>query len=268
MLGSGAFVSWYNGHPHGPAPAVSNVRSAVVIGNGNVALDVARILAKGRDELAGSDLPNEVSNWLHAQPIETIHIVGRRSAAEAKFNEHELAETRYLTARQAYGECARRLGEGAVAKVLRRIRRSSSNVTTPVTIHFHFDLRPKAAFSARAVEPCNSGRPRQTRRDSCATAVTCIGYESFRAARQLRTTASSLTTTERSPNGSTLWDGRNEGLRARSPPIAWRLSSGAEDVAGDSGRTRPGTAHCVGLLEQRGCRWVDYQGWRKIDARN
>src|SRR5215472_6988890 len=56
VVGSGAFVAWYNGHPHSEAPVVDGVRSAVVIGNGNVALDVARILAKGANELAGSDL--------------------------------------------------------------------------------------------------------------------------------------------------------------------------------------------------------------------
>ena len=101
------------------APAVSDVRSAVVIGNGNVALDVARILAKGRDELAGSDLPNEVSNWLHAQPIETIHIVGRRSAAEAKFNEHELAELGTLQRARLMVNAQDVSADGAVTKVLR-----------------------------------------------------------------------------------------------------------------------------------------------------
>src|ERR1035437_3311013 len=55
-LGSGAFSGWYNGHPDGHPPAIDGVRSAVVIGNGNVAIDVARVLAKSATELAGSDL--------------------------------------------------------------------------------------------------------------------------------------------------------------------------------------------------------------------
>ena len=44
------------------------------------------------DEVAGSDLPPAVTAWLDAQPIETIHVVGRRGAAEARFTDHELAE--------------------------------------------------------------------------------------------------------------------------------------------------------------------------------
>src|SRR5271166_891215 len=92
VMGSGSFVGWYNGHPESPAPSIANVRSAVIIGNGNVAIDVARILGKSQAELIGSDLSTEAMSWLRAQPIETIHIVGRRSAADARFSEHELAE--------------------------------------------------------------------------------------------------------------------------------------------------------------------------------
>ena len=46
VVGSGAFTGWYNGHPDHRAPAIHGVQSAVVIGNGNVAIDVVRVLAK------------------------------------------------------------------------------------------------------------------------------------------------------------------------------------------------------------------------------
>src|SRR5271165_3542929 len=92
VMGSGSFVGWYNGHPESPSPPIADVHSAVVIGNGNVAIDVARILGKSPAELAGSDLSPEAMSWLQAQPIETIHIVGRRSATDARFTEHELEE--------------------------------------------------------------------------------------------------------------------------------------------------------------------------------
>ena len=67
VIGSGAFVGWYNSHPDGRAPAVDEVRSAVIIGNGNVAIDVARILAKHPDELAGSDLSPEIVSSMRSQ---------------------------------------------------------------------------------------------------------------------------------------------------------------------------------------------------------
>src|SRR5271165_1348358 len=92
VIGSGAFVGWYNGHPARPVPQIRGVRSAIVIGNGNVAIDVARILAKSPQELAGSDVPPAVSSWFSGQPLKSIHILGRRGAAEAKFTDHELAE--------------------------------------------------------------------------------------------------------------------------------------------------------------------------------
>ncbi|MBN9463396.1 MAG: FAD-dependent oxidoreductase, partial [Burkholderiales bacterium] len=81
VVGSGAFVGWYNGHPDHAPPPLRSVRSAVVVGNGNVAIDVARILAKSPAEMAGSDLAPQVLELLAAQPIETIHVVGRRGPA-------------------------------------------------------------------------------------------------------------------------------------------------------------------------------------------
>ena len=79
VVGSGAFVGWYNGHPDRAMPRIENLSEAVVIGNGNVALDVARILAKGATELAGSDLPAGITELLAQQPLSKIHIVGRRA---------------------------------------------------------------------------------------------------------------------------------------------------------------------------------------------
>lgn len=92
VVGSASFVGWYNDHPECGAPPLHDVRSAVVIGNGNVSIDVARILAKTPAELAGSDLSPAVHERLLAQRIETIHVVGRRGPADAKFTRPELAE--------------------------------------------------------------------------------------------------------------------------------------------------------------------------------
>ena len=61
VIPSGAFVGWYNAHPDFPPVVLDGVRRATIIGNGNVAIDVARVLAKGRKEMAGSDLPPAVA---------------------------------------------------------------------------------------------------------------------------------------------------------------------------------------------------------------
>ena len=91
--------------------------------------------------LTGSDLSPEVTAWLEAQPIETIHIVGRRGAADAKFTEHELAELGTLErARPVVVDPAGLAGESAVVETLRRF--AAENRTSRVTINFHFNLTP------------------------------------------------------------------------------------------------------------------------------
>ena len=79
VVGSAAFVGWYNGHPDFAdlAPPLDGA-AAAVIGNGNVALDVARILSKTRAEFAGSDIVGHALDALEASSIRTITIVGRR----------------------------------------------------------------------------------------------------------------------------------------------------------------------------------------------
>ncbi len=144
VIGSGAFVGWYNGHPSRVTPDLLDVRSAVIIGNGNVALDVARILAKNADELKGSDLTPDVLEALRSQPIEDIHIVGRRGAAEAKFSEHELEELGSLQrAKPVVRDPQQLSGETPVQKVLQKFA-ANERIGSPVTIHFHFGLAPVA----------------------------------------------------------------------------------------------------------------------------
>src|SRR3954471_623754 len=78
VVGSAAFVGWYNGHPDfaGLAPPLG-AAGAAVIGNGNVALDVARILSKTRTEFAGSDIVGRALDALEASGIRIVHVLGR-----------------------------------------------------------------------------------------------------------------------------------------------------------------------------------------------
>src|SRR6187551_2987665 len=93
VFGSAAFVGWYNGHPQfaGLDPDLSG-KTAVVIGMGNVALDVARILAKTPDELAGSDIVAHALETLRASRIERILLLGRRGPHQIMMTPKELGE--------------------------------------------------------------------------------------------------------------------------------------------------------------------------------
>ncbi|KOT88667.1 NADP oxidoreductase [Streptomyces sp. NRRL F-5755] len=87
------FVSWYSAHPDaadGRFPLAA--RSAVVIGVGNVAVDVARILARGADELARTDVPQGALGALAESRVEDVWMVGRRGPSQAKFTTKELRE--------------------------------------------------------------------------------------------------------------------------------------------------------------------------------
>ncbi len=97
IFGSAAFVGWYNGHPEFAAldPDLSG-RDAVVIGMGNVALDVARILAKTEAEFAASDIVAHALDRLRRSNLRTITILGRRGPHQIAMTPKELGELKEL----------------------------------------------------------------------------------------------------------------------------------------------------------------------------
>ena len=87
------FVNWYCGHPDAEAGAFTlDAESVAVIGVGNVAVDVARILVKDPAELRRTDIPQSVLEALMASKVREVHVIGRRGPAQAKFTTKELRE--------------------------------------------------------------------------------------------------------------------------------------------------------------------------------
>ena len=93
VFGSADFVGWYNGHPdfRDLEPDL-NTKAIVVIGNGNVAVDCARVLVKTPDEMSITDLATHAAETIHASSLEDVYMVGRRGPIEAKFTNVELRE--------------------------------------------------------------------------------------------------------------------------------------------------------------------------------
>ena len=93
VYGSADFVGWYNGHPDFTdlAPDL-NTPTVVVIGNGNVAVDAARVLVKTEEEMTATDLADHAADAIQASPITDVYMVGRRGPIEAKFTNVELRE--------------------------------------------------------------------------------------------------------------------------------------------------------------------------------
>ncbi len=90
--GAADFVNWYDGHPDVPRTWPLEAREIAVIGNGNVALDVARMLAKHPKDLLSTEVPQNVVEGLEASPVTDVHVFGRRGPAQVKFTPLELRE--------------------------------------------------------------------------------------------------------------------------------------------------------------------------------
>ncbi len=90
--GAADFVSWFDGHPDVPRTWPLEVEQVGVIGNGNVALDVSRMLIKHADDLLDTEIPANVYEDLKANPIEELHLFGRRGPSYVKFTPLELRE--------------------------------------------------------------------------------------------------------------------------------------------------------------------------------
>ena len=90
--GAADFVNWYDAHPDVPRTWPLLAKEVAVIGNGNVALDVARILVKHPEQLLSTDIPGNVYQGLLHSPVTDVHVFGRRGPAQVKFTPLELRE--------------------------------------------------------------------------------------------------------------------------------------------------------------------------------
>ena len=97
VVGSAEFVGWYNGHPDFTDldPPLDGTHVAVV-GNGNVALDCARILSKNRHEFEGSDIVGHALDALDGSAVQTVTILGRRGPHQISMTPKELGELGHL----------------------------------------------------------------------------------------------------------------------------------------------------------------------------
>jgi NADPH-dependent glutamate synthase beta subunit-like oxidoreductase len=172
VWGSWRFVAWLNGHPDFRAgPDLSRVKRVAVIGNGNVAIDVARVLAKSADEMAKSDIVAEAGAAIAAAPVAEIEIIGRRGPEHASFTNNELAEVGRLARAVAVTEATAFAVDVPATEPTPEKLRKTKNLETlkafaanapgskPVTLRFRFNTPAEAV-----------------RLGDYDLVVTCIGY--------------------------------------------------------------------------------------------
>ena len=297
VFGSAAFVGWYNGHPQfaGLDPDLSG-STAVVIGNGNVALDVARILAKTRAEFVGSDIVGHALNALDVSRITQIVVLGRRGPHQIAMTPKELGELAHLSRACPRINPADLPDEGEDMMLEPGQRKSVMLLRSfaaipeahrddkPVDIDFDFFAAPRALIGEGAVTGIEVERTRldggravgtgETYVIPASLVVACIGYQTSpipgvpfdESAGRFANDEGRIVRglycvgwARRGPSG-TIGTNRPDGYA-----IVERI---AEDLGASAGGGHPrrGRAGFDELAVARGLDVVTFRDWKKIEA--
>jgi ferredoxin--NADP+ reductase len=190
---AGELVNWYSSHPDQEDPPVPlDVTTAVVVGAGNVAIDVARILVRHPSELRVTDMPESALNILDKSSITDVHLVARKGPAEAKYTSKELRELGELEGVDVIVDPAdleldAREQELAEGKITRRnlatLRDWAARTPqgAPRRLHLHFRQKPVEIRGGERVESVvlastDLARAGQTGELATGLVVRAIGY--------------------------------------------------------------------------------------------
>ncbi|WP_282851855.1 FAD-dependent oxidoreductase [Gulosibacter sediminis] len=153
--GAADFVNWYDGYPEASRTWPLDQSSVAVIGNGNVALDVARVLAKHADDMLPTEIPANVYEGLKNTAVTDVHVFGRRGPLQVKFTPLELRElgevpgVDIVVAEEDFDrdpesdEAAKKNKQILViSRILGKWRGEQESLEAPRRIHLHFYARP------------------------------------------------------------------------------------------------------------------------------
>ncbi len=153
-FGAAAFVNWYDAHPDFGRNWDLTAKEVAVIGNGNVALDVARVLVKSPSQMLETDIPENVYQGLLTSNATDVHVFGRRGPAQVKFSPLELREAVHVDGVDTivydedfqYDEGSLQQIEGSnqtrvMVKTLEELR-ANSGTGAAKRLHLHFFSTP------------------------------------------------------------------------------------------------------------------------------
>ncbi len=162
------FVNWYTGHPETAPDAftgfLASSSSVAVIGVGNVAVDVSRVLSKAPGEIEHTDMPEHVFEALRASGIRDVHVIGRRGPAQATWTTKELRELGELEDTQVLVAEGGDTTDPASRRAVAEDKAVARNVTVidgwaersddgrDRRIHLHFRCRPVEIFGSDRIE--------------------------------------------------------------------------------------------------------------------
>ncbi|HEY0148320.1 MAG TPA: FAD-dependent oxidoreductase [Allosphingosinicella sp.] len=291
VVGSAAFVGWYNGHPDfaGLAPPL-DVAAAAVIGNGNVALDVARILSKTTEEFAGSDIARHALNALAGSAIRVVHILGRRGPHQIAMTPKELGELGHLAdaAPRVDGEDLPPEAEDALLEPgMRKSVMHLRDFARPQpakrkTIDFDFFAMPVAVEGDGKVErlvvertalteDLRSVGTGETYSIPCGMVVTCIGYQTPPIAGVPYEHGRGRFANKDGVIGDGLycvgWARRGPtGTIGTNRPDGFEVAETIHAALGTGNSGKGGGAALDALLAGRGAQPVAFSDWQRIEA--
>jgi ferredoxin--NADP+ reductase len=293
VLGSAEFVGWYNGHPDFAElnPPLDGTH-AVVVGNGNVALDCARILSKNRQEFEGSDIVGHALDALDGSSIRTVTILGRRGPHQIAMTPKELGELGHLEDASPVVEAADfppmeaddslEPGHRKSITILREFAAMSPDPAKPKRMVFDFFAKPlriegdnKAQrIIVERTELDQNGSARgtgETYEVPASLVITAIGYASPRIegvpyderggkfandGGRIADRLYAVGWARRGPTG-TIGTNRPDGYEVAEIVAGEMPPGGGSDRVGAEGLKR--------LLAERGVMPTDYDDWRKIE---
>jgi ferredoxin/flavodoxin---NADP+ reductase len=285
VLGSAEFVRWYNGHPDAAAAELSlDMERVAVVGAGNVALDIARVLGRTASELRETDVPARVLATLERSTVREIHILIRRGPADVKFTPAELYQlTELADADVIVHDGGDGIGDPDLAedkRVRLNLKTLRSFATTPGRgarrrIHLWFRTVPVEIVGPGRVAGIVAERAAERFTLPVGLVVTAVG---FRGVPVDGLPFSESVGTVPNDAGRVVADGATvprlyvAGWLKRGPSgiIGTNKPDGAEtaaavlaDLAGRPGPARPDITE---VLAQRDQRRVDWAGWLRLEA--
>lgn len=297
-------VAWYCGHPdadrEGIEAALAAARSVVVVGVGNVAVDVTRVLTAPMERLDATDMPQHVLDALRASKVNDVHVLGRRGPAQATWTTKELRELGELEGVDVVVDDPHDLDlEPVSASLLESDRVVARNVDILKSwsehvldgshkhIHLHFHSRPHELRGDARVDTVVVERTvvdgtgaahgtGDTYEIGAQLVVRSVGYRGvalpgvpFDARRNVVPNVEGRVVDE---SGATVPGLYVAGWIKRGPTgiigtnkkdAGSTIASLLADLEGAAGKGGDGV---VPLLERRGIRPIDLDGWRRIDA--
>lgn len=274
IIRAGRLTRWINSHPDEAAAAPALGAHVVIIGNGNVALDAARLLAKTEAELQGSDFDPARAEAIAACGIRTIDIVGRSGAEKCRFDPAMIKEIAQLSAAriEVTNAAAGAVSPDAAARLsaLQAVN-GAGPADAPCHIRFRFGHVPVAVLGRHRVEAVRFATHAGETLDLPATSViTAIGFAADDRAPMSRDTL--LAGRENLPyalGGNVFAAGWFRSGPTGAIPDARRDAKGAADAVAAtlrSGAQRPGRRGLAALLSRRNLQPLSYADWQRIRA--